>query len=58
MSFKEFPNDFSKSPEFVRNFVGNYSYIALALVLIMQFCAKIGIAGMPIMLVGEVFPFK
>lgn len=58
MSFTESSNDFSQNPEYIRKFVGNYSFIALALVLIMQFFARIGVAGMPMMFVGEVFPFK
>lgn len=57
MSFKGITNAI-KNPEFIRQRVGNYSYVAFALVLIMQFSAKIGVAGMPIMFIGEVFPFK
>lgn len=38
--------------------IGNYNYIALALLLIMQFFVTIGITTIPFMLTGEVYPFK
>lgn len=38
--------------------LGNYSYLALALILMMQFAANMGISIVPIMLISEVFPFK
>lgn len=38
--------------------VGYYSYLVLALILIMQFAVNIGISIVPFMLIGEVFPFK
>lgn len=57
-SFKSTTNDATKHPEFVKLLVGDYSYFAFALVLIMQFAAKIGVAGMPNIFIGEVFPCK
>lgn len=44
--------------EIIREKVGNYGYLALVLVLVMQFCTKMGAAGATLLLVGEVFPFK
>lgn len=38
--------------------LGNYSYVALILILIMQFALNIGIANVAFILIGEVFPFK
>lgn len=35
-----------------------YSYCALAMFLIMQFCISFGVTSMPNILMGEVFPFK
>lgn len=42
----------------IREIVGNYGYLAMILVFIMQFCTKIGVGGATLLLVGEVFPFK
>lgn len=57
-SFRKVPNDGSNKYEDIRQIVGNYSYVALALVLTMQFATKFGVAGMPHMFVSEVFPLK
>lgn len=38
--------------------IGRYSYLPLALILIMQFFITIGITTMPSLLTSEVFPFK
>lgn len=38
--------------------IGNSSYLALALILIMRFANNIGIAMLPFMLISEIFPFK
>lgn len=58
MSFKTAMNDENKKVEYVHQLVGNYGWIAFALILIMQFSAKIGPQGQPNMFVGEVFPYK
>lgn len=42
----------------LRESMGNYNYVALALLLIMQFFVTIGITTIPFMLTGEVYPFK
>lgn len=42
----------------MRDKVGNYGILALALVLIIQFFTKIGINGAVQLMFGEVFPFK
>lgn len=42
----------------IHEMVGNYGYLALVLVFIMQFCTKMGVGGATLLLVGEVFPFK
>ncbi|XP_055299314.1 facilitated trehalose transporter Tret1-like [Sitodiplosis mosellana] len=42
----------------LRESVGNYSYLALALILIMQFAVNSGISMVPFILISEVFPFK
>lgn len=44
--------------EFIRNEVGNYSYVALGLYLIMQFVTKLGVFGLPHIFTSEVFPLK
>lgn len=58
MSFKKSDDDPTKNLDYVRKIVGNYSYIAIILIVIMQFSARIGVAGMSHLFLGEVFPFK
>lgn len=41
-----------------RESIGRYSYLPLALILIMQFFITIGITTIPSLLTSEVFPFK
>lgn len=48
----------NNSLESIRNAVGGYSYFALAMFLIMQFCVSIGVSSVPYQLLFEVFPFK
>lgn len=38
--------------------MGNYGYLALGLMLFMQFGARFGIFGLPQTYLGEVFPMK
>lgn len=57
-SFKQGPNEPPKDPELIRKWVGNYSYLALILVLVMRFCSKAGVDVMSTMYTGEVYPFK
>lgn len=42
----------------IKNFVGNASYIAITLFLIMQFCTSIGVSSVPNMMMSEIFPLK
>lgn len=42
----------------VHESVGNYSYLALVLILVMQFASNVGVANVAFMLIGEVFPFQ
>lgn len=42
----------------IRKSIGHYSYLPLALILIMQFFITIGITTIPQLLTSEVFPFK
>lgn len=56
-SFRKSPNESDKF-EYIRGVVGDYGYVALALLLIMQFATKIGVSGLPHIFVSEVFPFK
>lgn len=58
ISFKKDPNEAPKDLELIREMVGKYSYLALTLVVLMRFCAKIGVDVMPIIYVGEIFPMK
>lgn len=51
-SFKKNSDDTLISLEQIREMVGDYNYLALALVLIMQFGTKIGLAGIPYMYLG------
>lgn len=44
--------------EYIRRIVGNYGYLALALILIMQFAAKFGVYGLPNVFNSELFPLK
>lgn len=43
---------------YIRQTVGNYSYLALALILLMQFSAKFGVYGLPNVYNSESFPMK
>lgn len=56
-SFKKYPNESNKF-KLIREIVGDYGYLALVLILCMQFATKIGVSGLPHMFVSEVFPFK
>lgn len=38
--------------------VGNYSYLALVLILIMQFALNVGVSNVAFIFIGEVFPFQ
>ncbi|XP_055326876.1 facilitated trehalose transporter Tret1-like [Sitodiplosis mosellana] len=42
----------------IRDSIGDYNYLPLALLLIMQFFVKIGVTTIPLLLTGEVLPFK
>lgn len=42
----------------IRKSIGHYSYLPLALILIMQFFITIGITTIPQLLTSEVFAFK
>lgn len=44
--------------KYIRQIVGNYSYLALALILLMQFAAKFGVYGLPNVYNSESFPMK
>lgn len=57
-SFRKYDYESADKYEFIRGVVGNYSYLALVLILTMQFAAKIGVTGLPHMFASEVFPFK
>lgn len=57
-SFRKYPYESSSKFDYIRSTVGDYGYIALALILIMQFATKIGVSGLPHIFVSEVFPFK
>lgn len=57
-SFRKYPHESTNSYEFIRGIVGNYSYLALGLILTMQFATKIGVSGLPHMFASEIFPFK
>ena len=41
-----------------KNIVGNFSYLALGLIIIMVFATRIGVFGLPHTYMGEVFPLK
>lgn len=41
-----------------RESIGKHNYVALALLLIMQFFVTIGVTTIPFMLTAEVYPFK
>lgn len=51
-------NEMSTNVTISHESIGNYNYLPLALLLIMQFFVTIGITTIPFMLTGEVFPFK
>lgn len=53
------PSD-SSIPNFdlIREVVGNYGYIAVVLLLIMQFGANVGLSALPHLIQAEVFSFK
>lgn len=57
-SFRKYPFESSDKFDYIRGVVGDYGYIALALMLVMQFATKIGVSGLPHIFVSEVFPFK
>lgn len=57
-SFRDLPYESANKFDYIRGVVGDYGYLALALILIMQFSTKIGVAGLPHIFVSEVFPFK
>lgn len=57
-SFKLDSNQQLNDPEYIRNLVGNYSYLALILILVIKFCGKTSVDFMFFMYVGEVFPYK
>lgn len=57
-SFRNHPYESSDKFDYIRGVVGDYGYVALALMLIMQFATKIGVSGLPHIFVSEVFPFK
>lgn len=42
----------------LKSTVGNYSYLAFGLLLIMEFSTRIGVFGLPHTYMGEVFPLK
>lgn len=44
--------------EYIQNIVGKYGYLALGILLFMQFGARFGIFGLPQTYLGEVFPMK
>lgn len=52
------PDESPPNFESIQQMVGNYSYLALAMILMIQFCTRIGLAGIITMYIGEIFPFK
>lgn len=44
--------------EHIKQLVGNYSYLALAMIFIMNFTTRFAIGSMPSIFASEVFPFK
>lgn len=67
--FKFFPSGWSSfephsnitshsNSEYMQEVVGNYSYFALAMFLIMQFFICYGVSSIPNIMMSEVFPFK
>lgn len=44
--------------EHIKQVVGNYSYLALAMISIMNFTTRFAIGSMPSIFASEVFPFK
>lgn len=53
-----FENKTPERYEYIQSVVGNYGYLALGLMLLMQFGARFGIFGLPQTYLGEVFPLK
>lgn len=56
-SFKR-PNGPPLNLDVAREMVGNYGYLALLFILLMQFCSRIGVGGIPYVYMGECFPFQ
>lgn len=48
----------TETPIHIEQFVGNASYIAIVLFLIMQFCTSIGVSSVPNIMMSEIFPLK
>ncbi|XP_031634375.1 facilitated trehalose transporter Tret1-like [Contarinia nasturtii] len=57
-SFQDNPEEAPIKYNYIRSVVGDYGYLALALILVMQFATKIGVSGLPHIYVSEVFPLK
>lgn len=43
---------------YIRDVVGNYGYLAVALLFAMQFCSNLGLTAVPSLINGEVFSMK
>lgn len=44
--------------EVMRETVGNFSYFAIVMFMLMQFCVSVGVSSVPYILISEIFPFK
>lgn len=58
LGWTSFENKNPERYEYIQSVVGNYGYLALGLLLLMQFGARFGIFGLPQTYLGEVFPLK
>lgn len=54
-SFRRYDSDQLKT---IQQNIGNYSYLALATILLMHFTTRFAIHGLPNMFASEVYPFK